>query len=77
MAACPAAHDDELAAITMDRLAQDLKLINRALADLDAGRYGLCIECDVLIAPKRLNAPPFAMRCVTCWAQSERFTRAA
>jgi DnaK suppressor protein len=71
------AHDDELAAITMDRLAQDLKLIDRALADLDAGRYGVCVECDEPIAPKRLKALPFATRCVTCQAQSERLARAA
>lgn len=71
------AHDDELAAITMDRLAQDLKLIDRALADLDAGRYGVCAECEEPIAPKRLKALPFATRCVACQAQSERLARAA
>jgi DnaK suppressor protein len=71
------AHDDELAAITMDRLAADLKLIDRALADLDAGRYGVCGECGERIAPKRLKALPFATRCIECQAQSERFARAA
>jgi DnaK suppressor protein len=71
------AHDDELAAITMDRLAQDLKLIDRAIADLDAGRYGVCIECGEPIAAKRLKALPFATRCIDCQAQSERFQRAA
>src|SRR6266487_6138275 len=30
-------HDDEMAAITVDRLARDLKLIDRALFDYDAG----------------------------------------
>ena len=71
------AHDDELAAITMDRLAQDLKRIDQALVELDAGRYGVCTDCESPIAPKRLKALPFASRCVECQAQSERLERAA
>jgi DnaK suppressor protein len=70
-------HDDELAAITVDRLARDLKLIDAALADIDAGRYGICVECEGAIAPKRLKALPFATRCVECQAQTERLARAA
>ena len=70
-------HDDELAAITVDRLARDLKLIDRALADIEAGRYGTCGECEEPIAAKRLRALPFATRCVECQARSERFERAA
>ena len=70
-------HDDELAAITVDRLARDLKLIDAALADIDAGRYGTCVECEEAIAPKRLKALPFATRCVECQARTERLVRAA
>ena len=71
------AHDDELAAITVDRLAHDLKLIDNALADIDAGRYGICAECGERIAAKRLKALPFAARCIACQAASERLARAA
>src|ERR1051326_2354816 len=71
------AHDDELTAITMDRLAQDLKMIEGALADIDAGRYGICAECEEPIAPKRLKALPFATRCIECQARSEKLARAA
>ena len=71
------AHDDELAAITMDRLAQDLKRVENAIADVDAGRYGVCCECEEPIAAKRLKALPFATRCIDCQAQSERLARAA
>ena len=70
-------HDDELAAINVDRLARDLKLIDRALEDIDAGRYGICGECEEPIAPKRLKALPFATRCVECQAKSERLERVA
>ena len=70
-------HDDELAAINVDRLARDLKLIDRALADIESGRYGTCVECDEPIAPKRLKAMPLATRCVECQARSERLERVA
>jgi DnaK suppressor protein len=71
------AHDDELAAITMDRLAHDLKLIEDALADIDAGRHGTCVECEQPIAAKRLKALPVATRCIDCQARLERLPRAA
>ncbi|MBM3222160.1 MAG: TraR/DksA family transcriptional regulator [Candidatus Rokubacteria bacterium] len=70
-------HDDELAAINVERLARDLKLIDRALADIDAGRYGVCVECEEPIAAKRLKVLPFATRCVECQAKSERLERVA
>ena len=75
--AASSAHADELAAINVDRLARDLKLIDRALADIDAGRYGTCVECEEPIAAKRLKALPFATRCVECQAKSERLERVA
>jgi RNA polymerase-binding protein DksA len=71
------AHDDELAAITVERLGRDLRLVDRALADIAAGRYGICVECEEPIAPKRLKALPFATRCVECQARSERVERVA
>ena len=71
------AHDDELAAINVDRLARGLKLIDRALADIEAGRYGVCVECEEPISPRRLKALPFATRCVECQARSERLERVA
>ena len=70
-------HDDELAAITVDRLSTDLQKIDHALADLDAGRYGICAECGTRIAPKRLKALPFASLCIDCQAASERLQRAS
>jgi DnaK suppressor protein len=66
------AHDDDLAALRVERLARDLKLIDRALSDVDAGRYGVCVECDEPIAAKRLKALPFTTRCLECQTRSER-----
>jgi DnaK suppressor protein len=75
--AASSAHDDELAAINMDRLARDLKLIDKALGDIESGHYGTCVECEEPIAPRRLKALPFATRCVECQAASERLAQAA
>ncbi len=40
--------------------------IDEALARLDAGRYGRCVECEREIPPRRLAALPFAVRCQAC-----------
>lgn len=70
-------HDDEVVAAVTDRRARQLEEINRALADLDAGRYGICRDCGEAIGQARLKAMPFATRCVACQAQSEGLRRAA
>jgi DnaK suppressor protein len=45
--------------------------IDAALARLDAGAYGLCIECEREIATRRLRALPFAVRCQVCEEERE------
>jgi RNA polymerase-binding transcription factor len=42
--------------------------IDRALAKLDAGTYGICDVCGEQIAQERLEALPWATLCVTCKA---------
>jgi len=44
--------------------------IDRALAKLDDGDYGVCDVCGELIAEERLEALPWAIRCVRCKAGS-------
>jgi DnaK suppressor protein len=70
-------HDDEIAAVMVDRRARELAEIDRALEDLDAGRYGVCRDCGVPIAEARLKVMPFATRCVACQARLEDVRRAA
>ncbi|MCZ2157054.1 MAG: TraR/DksA C4-type zinc finger protein [Bryobacterales bacterium] len=48
-----------------------IRLIDAALARLDAGEFGRCLECDGLIAPARLRAVPWASYCVTCQQQHD------
>lgn len=70
-------HDDEIAAVMVDRRARELAEIDRALEDLDAGRYGVCRDCGDAIGQKRLKVMPFATRCVACQARQEDVRRAA
>jgi len=70
-------HDDEVAAAVVDRRARQLEEVNRALEDLDAGRYGVCRDCGEPIAEARLKVVPFATRCVGCQARVEVSRHAA
>lgn len=44
----------------------DIAAIDLALKRLDAGVYGLCIECHAPINPRRLSAMPHAVTCAPC-----------
>lgn len=52
-------------------LREELEGIERALARLDQGEYGVCETCGRLITLKRLEALPFTTRCVECAAEVE------
>ena len=56
--------DIELALVQMKL--ETLQRIDVALARLDAGLYGRCIDCGDDIAAARLRALPFAVRCLEC-----------
>lgn len=74
-------HMAETAAATLDREI-DLSLeentlatiaqIDRALAKLENGSYGLCDQCGKPIAEERLEAVPFATLCIECKRREER-----
>ncbi len=70
-------HDEEIQLTLVDSCVRELEQVNRALEDLEAGRYGICQECGGEIAEPRLRAMPFATRCVSCQARLEGLRRAA
>jgi DnaK suppressor protein len=43
-----------------------LRQIQEALDRLQLGEFGICLSCEDPIAPKRLQALPWAKFCVTC-----------
>jgi DnaK suppressor protein len=51
---------------------EDYQAGHTALARLEAGDYGTCIDCGLAIPPARLQAQPFAVRCVACKQHRER-----
>lgn len=61
--------DIDLALLQMQ--ATIVSRIDEALARLDAGRYGVCVECGRGIAARRLRALPFAVRCQPCEERHE------
>jgi DnaK suppressor protein len=55
--------------IFLNRNTIDMKLlreISGALHRIEQGSYGICMECEEPISPKRLEAVPWAKYCVTC-----------
>ncbi len=61
--------DIELALLQMR--AETVTRIDEALAGLDAGQYGSCVECGGEIPERRLRALPFAVRCQPCEERRE------
>ena len=49
-----------------ERAETQLTLVDEALARLDARTYGLCVRCGLSIARDRLEALPWAARCIDC-----------
>ncbi|MEZ4864966.1 MAG: TraR/DksA C4-type zinc finger protein [Caldilineaceae bacterium] len=60
--------DRQLALRTMHQ--QTLGQIERALAQIEQGTYGLCVQCHQPIHAERLEALPYATLCITCQAES-------
>ena len=59
------ANDDVLAKVGGVTL-EEIRKVKFALAQLDAGTYGICTNCNAPIAKQRLAALPYATKCVKC-----------
>jgi len=46
-------------------------LVDEALAAMESGNYGVCIDCEEGIPLKRLEAVPYVKRCVDCKTKYE------
>jgi len=44
----------------------EIRKIKQALAKIEDGTYGICVNCDEKIAIKRLEALPYATTCIKC-----------
>jgi len=61
----------DLAIAGLNRYLRDFHDVQQALARIDAGTYGSCVECDDDIAAGRLDAWPSAKRCTRCQQHHE------
>jgi DnaK suppressor protein len=64
--------EDDLALALIQMKADTLARVNVAVRQLDDGTYGYCIDCGEAIAPSRLRAMLFAVRCRDCEESRER-----
>ena len=58
--------DESGEVLRSERVANLRSEVEKALARLDAGSYGACIECGQAIAEERLAALPAAALCFDC-----------
>jgi DnaK suppressor protein len=58
--------DAEAHASLIERWEDRLRLIDQALARVDNGTYGTCVDCGENIPRERLKALPFALLCIDC-----------
>ena len=54
------------------RAEEKLRDLDEAVARLDAGKYGRCLDCGEVIPIKRLMAIPFAAYCIDCQQKRNR-----
>ena len=62
----------ELAVRSLARNSHALRQIDRALARMANGTYGVCLHCEEEITPKRMAAVPWAGFCVKCQEKIDR-----
>ena len=62
---------DAMQAAKLNRHQSQLKDIDEAIRKIEEGTYGICDDCEGDIPLGRLNAMPFALRCVDCQEKHE------
>ena len=63
--------DRDLEAAKFNRCSVNVKEILEAISRVDAGEYGVCVDCEEPIAARRLAALPWAKRCIGCQERME------
>ena len=70
------AGSDEMASQLAEFDSREITQIERALARLKQGTYGLCESCGGKIPVGRLNALPYTTLCIECQREMERYPSA-
>jgi DnaK suppressor protein len=56
----------------IERDSSRLREVRAALRRIGAGIFGICVECEADINPKRLAAIPWASSCMVCQEAADR-----
>ncbi|MEO7151468.1 MAG: TraR/DksA family transcriptional regulator [Burkholderiaceae bacterium] len=64
--------NDEVRGAEEQRDLTELGAVDAALARIEAGTYGVCLDCGVDIPRARLQAQPAAARCIACQERAEQ-----
>ena len=73
------AGEREFANLALELETKNLRRVDAALKRIEDGEFGICLECEEPISPKRLAAVPWATYCLQCQEldDSRRATGAA
>jgi DnaK suppressor protein len=66
------ATERELAIRSLDRDSNLLRNVRAALDRIEEGSFGVCLNCEEDISPKRLAAVPFTAYCIVCQELADR-----
>jgi DnaK suppressor protein len=65
------AAERDIAVQILDRESTLVRRLRSAMNRIEDGSYGICLECEEEIAPKRLRAIPWAELCITCQERAD------
>ncbi len=63
---------DEISSQLAELEARELRQVERAIAKMRRGTYGVCEGCEKKIPVERLNALPYSTCCIECQREMER-----
>ena len=61
----------DMAVQILDRESMRVRRLRLAIERIDDGSYGICLECEEKVAPKRLKAIPWAELCISCQERAD------
>lgn len=66
------AAERDLAIRNLDRESELLRNVRSARRRIEDGSFGICVNCEEEISPKRLAAVPWAPLCIHCQEEADR-----
>lgn len=61
----------DIAVQVLDHKSALVRRLRSAIDRIDEGSYGICLECEEGIAPRRLKAIPWAELCLSCQERAD------